>query len=170
MGVGRALLVTACGGRSDPGCHHGPPGSCKLFPGTVSERPKDHVSKTCVGATPPWVQIPPVPPKGPIVFLTSMVRDTRLTRRTPGSGRGFFSFRGRSSARSGFRSTGGPEAARRLLAVLVLGEFGGLASRSSGNGRSTVDDGRRLGPRTVSRSRSIFPWPVGRRCRASICG
>jgi hypothetical protein len=41
----------------------GPPGSCNIDPGTVSERPKDHVSKTCVGATPPWVQIPPVPPQ-----------------------------------------------------------------------------------------------------------
>ena len=39
-------------------------GCTKLSPGTVSERPKDHVSKTCVGETPPWVQIPPVPPEG----------------------------------------------------------------------------------------------------------
>ena len=73
MGVGRALQVTACGGRSDPGCHHAPPGSCKLFPGTVSERPKDHVSKTCVGATPPWVQIPPVPPGNRIASLRSQI-------------------------------------------------------------------------------------------------
>ena len=33
----------------------------KLAPGTVSERPKEHVSKTCDGASHPWVQIPPVP-------------------------------------------------------------------------------------------------------------
>ncbi len=34
----------------------------RLAPGTVSERPKEHVSKTCDGASHPWVQIPPVPP------------------------------------------------------------------------------------------------------------
>jgi hypothetical protein len=28
----------------------------------VSERPKEHASKACEGATPPWVQIPPLPP------------------------------------------------------------------------------------------------------------
>jgi hypothetical protein len=28
----------------------------------VSERPKEHASKACEGATPPWVQIPPPPP------------------------------------------------------------------------------------------------------------
>jgi hypothetical protein len=32
-----------------------------LFSGGVSERPKEHASKACVGATPPWVQIPPPP-------------------------------------------------------------------------------------------------------------
>ena len=36
----------------------------RINDGTVSERPKVHVSKTCVGESPPWVQIPPVPPKG----------------------------------------------------------------------------------------------------------
>ena len=30
--------------------------------GSVSERPKEHASKACEGATPPWVQIPPLPP------------------------------------------------------------------------------------------------------------
>ena len=33
-----------------------------LFGGGVSERPKEHASKACEGATPPWVQIPPPPP------------------------------------------------------------------------------------------------------------
>lgn len=28
----------------------------------MSERPKEHASKACEGATPPWVQIPPPPP------------------------------------------------------------------------------------------------------------
>jgi hypothetical protein len=28
----------------------------------VSERPKEHASKACVGETQPWVQIPPPPP------------------------------------------------------------------------------------------------------------
>ena len=31
--------------------------------GTVSERPKVQLSKSCVGESPPWVQIPPVPPR-----------------------------------------------------------------------------------------------------------
>src|SRR5690606_995646 len=31
--------------------------------GSVSERPKEHASKACVGASPPWVQIPPLPHK-----------------------------------------------------------------------------------------------------------
>ena len=31
--------------------------------GSVSERPKEHASKACEGATPPWVQIPPLPPQ-----------------------------------------------------------------------------------------------------------
>ena len=34
-----------------------------LVGGGVSERPKEHASKACVGATPPWVRIPP-PPRG----------------------------------------------------------------------------------------------------------
>ena len=37
-----------------------PPGT--FSGGGVSERPKEHASKACVGASPPWVQIPPPPP------------------------------------------------------------------------------------------------------------
>ena len=37
-----------------------PPG--KVPGGGVSERPKEHASKACVGSRPPWVQIPPPPP------------------------------------------------------------------------------------------------------------
>src|ERR1700748_652895 len=33
-----------------------------LAHGGVSERSKEHASKACEGATPPWVQIPPPPP------------------------------------------------------------------------------------------------------------
>jgi hypothetical protein len=33
-----------------------------LVGGAVSERPKEHASKACVGESPPWVQIPPAPP------------------------------------------------------------------------------------------------------------
>ena len=36
--------------------------SGNLCGGGVSERPKEHASKACEGATPPWVQIPPPPP------------------------------------------------------------------------------------------------------------
>src|SRR4051812_44942021 len=35
--------------------------SARLVDGGVSERPKEHASKACEGATPPWVQIPPPP-------------------------------------------------------------------------------------------------------------
>ena len=34
-----------------------------LAGGDVSERPKEHASKACVGESPPWVQIPPSPPQ-----------------------------------------------------------------------------------------------------------
>ena len=42
-----------------------PPFACTLLVGGVSERPKEHASKACVGVTSPWVQIPPPPPRGP---------------------------------------------------------------------------------------------------------
>ena len=32
-----------------------------FFVGDVSERPKVQLSKSCVGESPPWVQIPPSP-------------------------------------------------------------------------------------------------------------
>ena len=47
-------------------------GACKVLRGGVSERPKEHASKACVGETPPWVQIPPPPPN----FLGSAARST----------------------------------------------------------------------------------------------
>ena len=40
-------------------------GPAIVFPGGVSERPKEHASKACEGATPPWVQIPPPPQQRP---------------------------------------------------------------------------------------------------------
>ncbi len=44
--------------------HHTVRYSCTR--GSVSERPKVQHSKCCVGETPPWVQIPPLPPpEGP---------------------------------------------------------------------------------------------------------
>ena len=36
---------------------------CNLLGGGVSERPKERASKARVGATSPWVQIPPPPPQ-----------------------------------------------------------------------------------------------------------
>ena len=38
------------------------PAPCNLLRGGVSERPKERASKARVGATSPWVQIPPPPP------------------------------------------------------------------------------------------------------------
>ena len=52
-----------------------PPG----YRGGVSERPKEHASKACVGASPPWVQIPPPPP-------CDLSGDRRQTGPTVGSG------------------------------------------------------------------------------------
>ena len=46
--------------------------ACKVRSGGVSERPKEHASKACVGETPPWVQIPPPPP----YFFGSAARST----------------------------------------------------------------------------------------------
>ena len=37
----------------------------------MSERPKEHASKACEEATPPWVQIPPPPPAERPYFLAS---------------------------------------------------------------------------------------------------
>ena len=45
-----------------PRIGQGPRRSRKLFNGSVSERPKVQLSKSCVGESPPWVQIPPGPP------------------------------------------------------------------------------------------------------------
>ena len=61
----RALLRTSSPrSGSDRARRSGPiaPASGSLSGGGVSERPKEHASKACVGATPPWVQIPPPPP------------------------------------------------------------------------------------------------------------
>ena len=66
---------------------------CTLFDGGVSERPKEHASKACVGVTPPWVQIPPPPrmrndelPVGSLLGLptgsSSLARVTLLQRVT----------------------------------------------------------------------------------------
>src|SRR3954453_14259822 len=38
------------------------PAVARLAGGGVSERPKEHASKACDGASRPWVQIPPPPP------------------------------------------------------------------------------------------------------------
>ena len=52
---------------ASPRTRTGRAASRTLVGGGVSERPKEHVSKTCVGVTPPWVQIPPPPPtRGPL--------------------------------------------------------------------------------------------------------
>ena len=72
--------------------------SSNLLRGGVSERPKEHASKACVGATPPWVQIPPPPPvpvarssrrsRGPLVAKPPCGCTTRC------SSRGFSHLRG----------------------------------------------------------------------------
>ncbi len=55
-----------------------------LVRGGVSERPKEHASKACVGASPPWVQIPPPPPQALVQI------EGRSTDRKPvPSGAGF---------------------------------------------------------------------------------
>ena len=68
----RAVRVMNTGGAAPglPRCRVG-----IVLAGSVSERPKEHASKACEGATPPWVQIPPLPPptsdvgiyRGPVI-------------------------------------------------------------------------------------------------------
>ncbi len=48
----------------------------------MSERPKEHASKACEGATPPWVQIPPPPPNEIAGHLLSVFRDFIATDRS----------------------------------------------------------------------------------------
>ena len=54
-------------------------GSGKVSPGGVSERPKEHASKACVGVTPPWVQIPPPPPHGRAIVVALRAADERAS-------------------------------------------------------------------------------------------
>ena len=56
-------------------------GAGKVPGGGVSERPKEHASKACEGATPPWVQIPPPPPH------MTMPRRSRTGGASHGQGR-----------------------------------------------------------------------------------
>ena len=59
----------------------GVPTPCNLSRGGVSERPKERASKARVGATSPWVQIPPPPPSS----KGYLVRGAPYSiRRTPG--------------------------------------------------------------------------------------
>ena len=59
------VLADECG-RGAPVVFPDPPRtSGNLSGGGVSERPKEHASKACEGASPPWVQIPPPPPVSP---------------------------------------------------------------------------------------------------------
>ena len=57
----------------------------KLAPGTVSERPKEHVSKTCDGSSRPWVQIPPVPPRKALLIRAFRIGMCSSPHRCPTS-------------------------------------------------------------------------------------
>ena len=60
------------------------PESGTLPGGGVSERPKEHASKACEGATPPWVQIPPPPPAKSLPYVPRGRRPQEPPpRRTP---------------------------------------------------------------------------------------
>ncbi len=89
--------------------------ACNLLRGGVSERPKERASKARVGATSPWVQIPPPPPRGP--------DETRALRlRNPLTGCLRAPFRGVSSfarARPGLPLGVG----QVRCAALAVGEF-----------------------------------------------
>ena len=66
---------------------------CTLVGGGVSERPKERASKARVGATSPWVQIPPPPPlqigaplgvcRSAILCRAGFGRSDRRSRRLP---------------------------------------------------------------------------------------
>ena len=57
--------------------------SGRLAGGGVSERPKEHASKACEGATPPWVQIPPPPLSRTDGGVVARLRRVRGLTRTP---------------------------------------------------------------------------------------
>src|SRR4051812_26246678 len=64
--IGTASLVVLTHPRYDADSEDGLPTRYPSRRGSVSERPKEHASKACVGESPPWVQIPPLPPvEGP---------------------------------------------------------------------------------------------------------
>jgi len=81
-------------------------GSGNLLRGGVSERPKEHASKACVGASPPWVQIPPPPP------FTRANAGTTQTGRTSALPLGL-TFVGASSPAAGHHSSTEPVRRRR---------------------------------------------------------
>ena len=80
------VLAEECA-RAAPGLFPEPArGSGNLCGGGVSERPKEHASKACEGASPPWVQIPPPPPA--VVATFPQVRGLRgVAELLPGSPR-----------------------------------------------------------------------------------
>ena len=83
-----------------------PPFACTLLGGGVSERPKEHASKACVGVTSPWVQIPPPPPRGP--DETRGLRSTKPPEGVPaGAFSGGFAVRGGSRGHDRPSSGGG---------------------------------------------------------------
>src|SRR6478735_6284287 len=59
--IGTASFVVLTGPRYDADSEDGLPTRYPSRRGSVSERPKEHASKACVGESPPWVQIPPLP-------------------------------------------------------------------------------------------------------------
>lgn len=59
------------------------PGCTKLCPGTVSERPKDHVSKTCVGVDSTVGSNPTGTASGLFAKLKQYVRETQFHKKGP---------------------------------------------------------------------------------------
>src|SRR6478752_243654 len=90
--IGKASGVVLTGPPYDADSEAGPSTRYPSRRGSVSERPKEHASKACVGESPPWVQIPPAPPysltAGPLLeegpfLLPASGRHNGAMRHTP---------------------------------------------------------------------------------------
>ena len=90
LGADRRVVRRPTGGRPRRQTRVSDPSGCSgtLVRGGVSERPKEHASKACEGATPPWVQIPPPPPVTCATPVVAIVARPALSSTASGAGQG----------------------------------------------------------------------------------
>ena len=125
-----------------------------LVPGTVSERPKVQLSKSCVLERAPWVQIPPVPPR----------KSPLHPRATPGR-RGFSS----SCPSVGGHGRHSIEPCRRGKTRSSRSSLAGRKRSSTGRGprvSSSTPGGAWIRPCSTSRSQRSGTPPLRHGCMA----